>query len=481
MLNFTRRRLFEDSVMLAAALQTRSLVFAKEEVQTAAADKVTGAIIGCGIRGKQHAKELAKLPDCDIAYVCDPDLDRADEVAKILVDLGRPEPKKVQDLRRVYDDKSIDVIFVATPNHWHALASIWAMQAGKDVYCEKPVSHNVAEGRRIVQTARKLNRVCQTGTQNRTRPALEAAIEYMHGGKLGEVKLARSVLYGNRESIGGPGPCQMPPRCDYNLWAGPASDKPLTRPKFHYDWHWFWDTGNGEIGNNNIHSIDICRWGLNIKGLAQSVVSFGGRFGYADAADTPNTQVAFFDFGDKAIISETRGLKSDAFFPGIKSMWFFYGSEGIIADNHLYDLDGKLVKAFPGEFSLTDHFANFLDVVKSRKVSDLAADIEEGHLSTSLCHLANISYRLGKPASLDSIEHELDKVRLRREMLETLDRTRQHLTDNQVELDKTLLILGEPLRLIDGREEFDSNDAANALLSRTYREPFRVPSEAEIG
>src|SRR5437867_2659542 len=314
MSNITRRQFLEDSILAAAAAAAASIsapVLAAEPRAVSANDKITVAIIGCGIRGKQHASELAKLSDCEIAYVCDPDRDRTAEVVADLVAKNLPQPKAVQDLRVILEDKSVTAVFIATPNHWHALAAIWAMQAGKDVYVEKPVSHNISEGRRIVQVARKLGRICQGGTQNRSNAALAEAIKYIHEGKLGEVKLARSIVYGRRDSIGGPTQCEVPASVDYNLWAGPAAMGPLTRPKFHYDWHWFWNTGNGELGNNNIHSLDICRWGLGVTGFGRAVISYGGRLGYTDAGQTPNTQVVVFDFGAKTIVSETRGLKTE--------------------------------------------------------------------------------------------------------------------------------------------------------------------------
>jgi predicted dehydrogenase len=286
--SITRRQFLEDSILAAAAVASvRSPLIAAEQRAASANDNITVAIIGCGIRGKQHADELARLPDCEIAYVCDPDRDRAAEVAADLVAKNRPQPKTVQDMRVILEDKSIAAVFIAAPNHWHALAAIWAMQAGKDVYVEKPVSHNISEGRRIVHVARKLGRICQGGTQNRSNGALAEAIKYIHEGKLGAVKLARSIVYGRRGSIGGPTQCEVPASVDYNLWAGPAAMVPLTRPKFHYDWHWFWNTGNGELGNNNIHSTDVCRWGLNVTGLGRAVISYGGRLGYTDAAETP--------------------------------------------------------------------------------------------------------------------------------------------------------------------------------------------------
>ncbi len=478
MRNLTRRRFFEDSLMAAAALALPVPLFAAEGGSVSANSKLTAAIIGCGIRGKAHARELAKLADCDVAYVCDPDLDRADEVGALLVELQRPMPKKVQDLRVVCADKSVDVVFIATPNHWHALAAIWAMQAGKDVYLEKPVSHNVAEGRRIVQVARKLGRICQTGTQNRSRAPLAEAVKYIREGKLGEVKLARSIMYGSRGSIGGPLECATPARCDYNLWAGPAPMTKLTRSKFHYDWHWMWDTGNGDIGNSNVHSLDVCRWGLGVTGLGRSVVSFGGRLGYTDVGETPNTQVGVFDFGGKTIVSETRGLKTVPFHPTIKSMWFFYGTEGIIAETSLYDPQGQLIRPFEGKSE--NHFANFLRAVRSRKHTDLAADILEGHQSSALCHIANISYRLGRTALPADIAGQLGAIKAHEDVQETFERTRRSLSDAGVNLDQSKLTLGQHLRVDGDGEKFIENARADALLAREYRAPFVVPGENEV-
>src|SRR5881396_2500363 len=453
MSNITRRRFLEDSILAAAAAATASIpapVMAGEERAVSANDKITAAIIGCGIRGKQHADELAKLSDCEIAYVCDPDRDRAAEVAAHLVAKNRPQPKAAQDLRVILDVKSVAAVFIATPNHWHALAAIWAMQAGKDVYVEKPVSHNISEGRRIVQVARKLGRICQGGTQNRSNGALAEAIRYIHEGKLGEVKLARSIVYGLRASIGGPGPCEIPASVDYNLWAGPAPMDKLTRPKFHYDWHWFWNTGNGELGNNNIHSTDVCRWGLGVTGLGRAVISYGGRLGYTDAAETPNTQVVIHDFGGKTIVTETRGLKTEPFNPNFKGGWVFYGTEGIIAGESLFDQEGKLVRTFEGRTE--SHFANFLKAVRSRKVSELHADILETHQSTALCHIGNISYRLGHASSPGEIQKELGQLKAQGDQLETFERTRRHLVENNVDLDKSRLTLGQALRMDSAKE-----------------------------
>lgn len=481
MSNITRRRFLEDSVLAAAAAAAASIpapVLTAAQLSVSANDKITVAIIGCGIRGKQHADELAKFPDCEITYVCDPDSDRAAEVAAGLVARKRPQPRAVQDLRVVLEDKSVAAVFIATPNHWHALAAIWAMQAGKDVYVEKPVSHNISEGRRIVQAARKLGRICQGGTQNRSNGALAEAINHIREGKLGEVQLARSIVYGRRGSIGGPGQYEIPASVDYNLFAGPGPMSPLTRPKFHYDWHWFWDTGNGELGNNNIHSVDVCRWGLGVTGLGHSVISYGGRLGYTDAGQTPNTQVVIHDFGGKTIVSETRGLKTEPFNPQFSGGWIFFGTEGIIAGESLFDLEGKRVRTFVGKSE--NHFANFLKAVRSRKVSDLNADILEGHQSTALCHIGNISYRLGHPSSPDEIQKQLAQRKAHDDVLETFERTRKHLAENDVDLEKSKLMLGPLLRLDSEKEKFVDHPMAGALLTREYRKPFTMPAEKDV-
>ena len=481
MSHLTRRQFLEDSILAAAVTASaanRTNVLGAE-TSTSPNSKVTVAIIGCGIRGKQHAHELARLADCDIAYVCDPDRDRAAEVASQLAADKRPAPKTVQDMRRIFEDKSVDAVFIATCNHWHALAAIWAMQAGKDAYVEKPVSHNVSEGRRLVQVARKTGRICQGGTQYRSGGAMAAAVEYMQQGKLGDVKLARSIVYGGRPSIGVPGKYEIPSSVDYNLWAGPAPMSPLTRPKLHYDWHWVWETGNGELGNNNVHSLDLCRWGLGITGLGRAVLSFGGRLGYKDAGQTPNTQVCMFDFGDKTIISETRGLKTGPFRPEFKGGTIFEGTHGIIAESSLFDLDGKLVKTFEGKSE--NHFANFLAAVRSRKREDLKAEILEGHQSSALCHIGNISWRLGQTVSPAELRAELEKLKVHTQFLEAFDRTVQHLRDNQVDLESTKLTLGALLHPDENREAVANNAPADVFLSREYRQPFVVPTEKEVG
>ena len=488
MRSLSRRHFLEDSMLTAAAMAASAFAIAAqpaaampdEKTSGSPANKVRVAILGCRIRGKQHVDELVQVPDVEIATVCDPDRDLAAELASIVESKTKTRPSSVQDMRRIFDDKSIDAVFIATPNHWHALAAIWAMQSGKDAYVEKPVSHNISEGRRIVQTARKLNRICQGGTQNRSNPALAEAVRYMAAGKLGDVNLARSIIYGLRGSIGPKGQYELPSQVDYDLWAGPAPLSPLTRKSLHYDWHWDWQTGNGELGNNNIHSLDICRWGLGIRGLSHTTLSYGGRFGYVDAGDTPNTQVCIFDFGHKTIVSETRGLQTEPFRPGFTGGWLFHGTEGSIAGTSLFDPEGKLVSTFSGEEPVQGHFANFISAVRSRKQESLNADILEGHQSTALCHAGNISWRLGNHVSVDDLRDQLSQLPADDESQESLDRTVEHLKSNGVDMETTPLVLGAVLHSDGTREEFINNADANAFLSREYRAPFVVPAESEI-
>lgn len=478
----TRRRFLEDSLLAAAATAAASTlvpeVRAADAQRAAANDEIQHAVIGCRIRGKVHAAEFGKQPGVNVAYVCDPDLQLAEELAEAVERQSGRRPKVVQDLRKIFDDPSVDTVSIAAPNHWHALAAIWAMQAGKDVYVEKPVSHNIAEGRRMVQAARKTKRICQGGTQNRSVGALKGAAEYLRAGKLGEVKLARTIIYGRRGSIGPKGTCQIPPKCDFNLWLGPGTEQPLTRANLHYDWHWVWDTGNGELGNNNIHMVDICRWLLGLEGLGDSVVSIGGRLGYEDAGETPNTQLTVHRYGPQTIIQEVRGLKSAPFSDKLKSGYVIYGSEGFIADGSLFDPDGKLVRKFEGKGD--NHFANFIAAVRSGNPDLLNAEIEKGHVSTGLCHVANISHRLGTKASVRDIESHLQGPTYSDEVRATFARMIEHLRENGVKLDETTLVLGPDLKIDAAREQFVGNPAADALLAREYRKPFVVPSEAEL-
>jgi predicted dehydrogenase len=374
-------------------------------------------------------------------------------------------------------------VSIATPNHWHALAAIWAIQAGKDVYVEKPVSHNVTEGRRIVDAARKHGKICQTGTQSRSAAGTRELMQFLHSGGIGEIKLARGLCYKRRDSIGPRGTYEVPQTVDYDIWCGPAPMHELTRRQFHYDWHWQWDYGNGDLGNQGIHQMDLARWGLGVKDIGQGVFSYGGRLGYEDAGETANTQVSVHDYGDKTLVFEVRGLPTDAY-KEAKVGVIFYGSQGYAVmgsynGGAVFDLDGKFVRKFDQG---GNHYENFLAAVRSRKVEDLHADIAEGHLSSALCHLGNVSYRLGELLPLSEIQKRLESVRTKDECLETFSRVKEHLAANQINLDMVRLQFGAPLSIDAHAETFvgANSDKANPLLTREYRKGFEVPATAQL-
>lgn len=480
---FSRRRFLEESMLAASAVALAGIAptTAPAEERRAgksANDRLSVAVIGVRSQGNGHLgaySQTAKY-NTEVTYICDADEEigrkRVEEIAK---KQGRA-PQYVQDLRKVFDDSSVDVVSTATPNHWHALVAIWAMQAGKDVYVEKPVSHNVSEGRRIVETARKRQRICQTGTQCRSMGGTIQAIEYVQSGKIGDVKLARGLCYKSRGSIGPQGTYEVPQSVDYNLWLGPAPMKPPARQQFHYDWHWFWDYGNGDLGNQGIHQMDIARWGLGLPGLSKSVLSYGGRFGYEDAGETANTQTIIHDFGEKTLVFEVRGLPTDDL-SGAKVGVIFEGSDGYVVlasydGGAAFDRAGKLVTTFKAG---GDHFGNFLDAVRSRRREDLHAEIEQGHLSSALCHLGNISYRLGSQAPLGEVRERLNG---RPHAADDFDRFAKHLADNRVS-DTALVRFGAPLEFDPSAERFIDNPTAEAMLTREYRPPFVVPPAAE--
>jgi predicted dehydrogenase len=431
-------------------------------------EKVHVAVLGVNGRGKEHVKAYSGMKDAEVAAIVDPD-QRTFEgpVREAEGRQGRP-PSTFQDLRRVLDDKNIDAISIATPNHWHALATIWGCQAGKDVYVEKPCSHNPWEGRAAVEAARKHNRIVQHGTQSRSASGVRGAIEYLRSGKLGKVYLARGLCYKPRGSIGFKQTESPPPELDFNLWLGPAPEQPFHQNLVHYNWHWMWDTGNGDIGNQGVHEMDVARWGLGV-GLPKSVVCFGGRLGYADQGQTPNTQVALFDYGEVQLMFEVRGLKTPQLL-GVGVGNIFYGTEGTLVVGHgIFRKGSDKPEPIPPSESGGDHFQNFIDCVRSRKREDLRADILEGHLSSTLCHLANISYRLGKPEPFHSLTAAFGE---NRQAYDALGRVEEHLMSNGVKLEETAYFLGRRLAFLPAEERFQDDPEANKLLTRDYRKPF---------
>lgn len=488
------KRFDRRSFLKTAGFGVSTFYIAKSSwAQSSPGDTLHTAVIGLNGRGRAHIGfTLAnKHKGAKLSAVCDVD-------AKVLdarvADLKKRkvEVKAYRDMREIFDDKDIDIVTIATPNHWHSLAAIWAVQAGKDVYVEKPVSHNVWEGRQLVKAARKYKKMVQTGTQSRSSDGLQAAVKWVQEGNLGKIKIARGLCYKLRPTIGKvDGPVEIPEHIDYDLWSGPAELVPSMRnnPKkgpIHYDWHWIWNYGNGDLGNQGIHQMDISRWFLGEQALSPRVWSIGGRVGYVDDGETPNTQIIHHGYEKAPLIFEVRGLpasKKDKDRPK-----YMGASVGVIlhceggyvsipsySSANVFDNDGKEIKKFTSKVQGNDaHFANFLDAVRSRKHQDLNADIEEGHLSSALCHTGNISHRLGKQAS----PAELAKfVKSEKGGPDAYERMLEHLALNEVSLDEYPLTLGPELKMNPKTERFIGNDDANAMLTRKYRKPYVVPKK----
>ena len=479
----TRRQFIEDSMFAtAAAVTAGTSVQASGSESSSPNERLNVAVIGVRGRGNSHLSAFASRKDTEVTWICDTDRDigakRAKEVAKRQ---SGAEPRFATDIRTILDDKSVDIVSIATPNHWHALGAIWAIQAGKDVYVEKPVSHNVSEGRRIVEAARKYEKIVQTGTQSRSNPGMQDAVQYLHANELGECKVARGLCYKRRKSIGDPGVFEPPKSIDYNLYLGPAPLAQVTRKQFHYDWHWQTPYGNGDLGNQGIHQMDLARWGLNVDQLSKRVFSYGGRLGYTDAGDTANTQVVVHDYGDKSLVFEVRGLETKDY-RGAKVGVIYECENGYVvmasySGGAAFDREGKKLKSFRGG---GNHFENFIEAVRSRKHEDLNADILDGHLSSALCHLGNISLTLGHQATVDQVRNAADGMMIQDNSSATFDRMLEHLRDNDVDLKKYPIHVGKKLTLDPGTEKFVDDPDADRLLTRKYRKPFVVPESKDI-
>ena len=439
-------------------------------------DRIGLAVIGVHGRGLEHLDAFTYDDGAQIVALCDVDENTLPKAQAKLQERGRPKAKQYTDIRRLLEDKDIDAVSIAVPNHWHALAGIWAMQAGKDAYVEKPVSHNITEGRRLEEIRVKFNRICQAGLQARTSPAHRQGIRYIQQGKIGKVLLARGLCYKRRKSIGHFDDSPVPAGVNYDLWLGPAPARPFNKNRFHYEWHWNWDYGGGDIANQGVHQMDVARWALG-KTMPANAVALGGRFGYVDDGQTPNTQLALFDYGDAQLLFEVRGLETPPAFADLGVGTIVYGTEGFVAFPNedagaatAHDNQGTLVQKFKGG---GNHFANFLKAIRSRSQSDLNCPILEGHLSTTLCHLANISYRLGLPHAFGVRAPELGESI---DLHDAFGRFEQHLADSAVRLRETTYQLGPRLAFQPQDESFADNARANQLLTRAYREPFVVPS-----
>jgi len=397
-------------------------------------DKIRVAVLGVNGRGRNHIRGYMNLENVEVVTLCDPDKKVLEKRAKGFKEEYNKKIKLVQDLRKVYDDKNIDAVSIATCNHWHALATIWACQAGKDVYVEKPGSHNIWEGRKMVEAATKYDRIVQHGVQLRSSTAVQEAVQHLRNGLIGDVYMARGLVFRWRPDIGDKGFEPIPEGLDFNLWLGPAQERPFSRNIVHYNWHWHWDFGNGDVGNQGIHETDLCMWGLDV-GLPEKITAMGGKFLWDDCKETPEvlSSTYLYPHEKKIIEFEVRpwytNLEDGA---GVGNI--FYGSNGymVIKGYDKYETfigKGNKVEPGPSGEQGGNHYANFIDAVRKHDKSILNAPVETAHLSSALAHLGNISYRLERQLDFDPAQ-----------------------------------------------ERFVNDDEANKMLKRDYREPFVVPA-----
>jgi predicted dehydrogenase len=448
-----------------------------------------------GGRGRQLIDAFAKVRGARITALCDVDKAVLDHGAQIMKKAGRAVTT-CTDIRRVLDDKDVDAVVVATPNHWHALAAVWACQAGKDVYVEKPLAYNIWEGRQIVAAAKKYDRIVQVGTQSRSSPALREAVAFLRSGQIGKPRYAHAIIYRSRSSLGKvAGPTPVPPSVDYDLWSGPAPLEPIRRQHLHYEWHWFWTWGNGEIGNNGPHYLDICRWALGGDEPPRHALSIGGRFLFDDDGETPNAHIALLDYQPAPILCEIRGLSEDknpaGSFRGVKTGVIVQCGGGYLRTDlrgvTAFDSQDKEIKKFAGPDSndmVVTHVTNFVEAVRSRNAGQLHAPAWEGHLSTACAHMANVSHRLGAEADPEAIRQAIQKAApasgVTTAFADVFERYEQYLAANDVAPNVAPGILGAWVTLDPASERFVGAfaDRANALATRAYRPPFVVPAVA---
>jgi predicted dehydrogenase len=485
MTQFSRRQFLGNSALAAAAAAVSAVPVLGSELRRSvgANERLRIAVIGVKGRGLEHLNQWLKMSDVEVAAICDIDEGVIHGAMSQVEKKGGNKPAYFKDLRKLFEDKSIDAVSVATCNHWHSLAGLWAVQAGKHAYVEKPISHNVFEGRKLVEAGRKYSKVVAVGTQCRSMKGMREAIDFLHSGKLGKIKVARGFCYKSRKSIGKKPDGPVPAGVDFDIWLGPAPLRPFNPNRFHYNWHWFWDTGNGDLGNQGVHQVDIARWGINKNEHPRSTISLGGRLGYEDDGETPNTQITVQDYGDVQLIFEVRGLDTEKYRdPSIQDKAgqlligdVFECTEGTLviptySSGIAFSPKGELLQRFAGGDD-RDHFRNFIDAIKNNKPESLNAPAIEGHLSAAACHLSNISKRLGTPRPLESS----DPFGKNEAANETFRRFRGHLKEYGVDVARTNVVLGREIRFDSKTETIVGDPEASKLLSREYRKPYVVP------
>lgn len=443
-------------------------------------DEIGVGFIGCGGRGGQLMQMFKKIDGVKIAAFYDPDPARAAGAKNS----SKTNAKVFTSLNDLIEDDGIDAVVIAACNHWHCLAAIWAMEAGKDVYVEKPLSHSQWEGQQTVAAARKYNRICQVGTQQRSDPMQAEIKKFLHEEQaLGAIQSARVNRYGRRGPIGKRStPLPIDPKMDYNMWLGPAQDEPIYRDTLHYNWHWDWNTGSGEMGNWGVHVLDDLRNNVfqDKVSLPKQIIGGGGRVAWNDAGDTPNVHFVYFDTGSIPVVIGLSNLEEigSAKHPGPGSGYIAYCEGGRLEGQRgravAFDSKGKQIKSFKGTGGNNLHQQNFIDAVRSRDASSLNTDVQVGHDSTGWCNLANIAFRAGDTYSHAAAKEISGGSGI---WVSLLEETEKHLKTHKIEMESAQIKLSPMLTVDVENEKFVGDHAgqANSFLKRQYRKGFEVP------
>jgi predicted dehydrogenase len=491
MAKITRRQFLAGSLSAAAGSYLGlSFYGARPTRAQGPNDEIRIAVIGIGGRGGGLINDFQKLQGVNVVALCDADQRRVDQhLENFKTKYEIQDASAIQgyvDARKILDRKDIDAVAIATPNHWHSLMTVWACQAGKHVYVEKPVSHAIWEGRKMVEAARKYNRIVQAGTQQRSCPAVQEAARDIQSGKYGKVLWVHCSRLNSREPIGKvTEPQPVPDYIDYNLWAGPAPKTPVMRKSFHYDWHWQWNWGDGEMANWGVHYIDDLRHLLGWNDVPTKVITAGNRFAWDDNGQTPNMAFALFDYDGVKVVVDIRNLPDPKRRGGKTGAVYLDRRDGnyVQCENATvrisrgggwaHDKDGKRIYQYKGNGG-AGHAQNFINALRSGRREDLNAEIEVGHLSTAMCHQANISFKAGAESSVDEVR---ENVKIHDDALNTLNDILEQLDGNGVDLAKQPFILGPELKYSRRQERFVGANAekANKYIKCSYREPFVMP------
>lgn len=480
MKTITRRAFLKRTGSAAAALPLFTIAGTKSSGRVLGAnDVIRVGVVGIHGQGNAHIDQYLGLKGVQVTHLIDPDRSLWESRGQKIREKGHNTPKCFTDIREALEDKELDAVSVATPNHWHSLVTIWACQAGKDVYVEKPMTHNIVEGRRCIEAAKKYGRIVQHGTQQRSSESRANEIAAVHSGKYGRLLVSKGYCCKPRWSIGRKETEPPPADLAFDLWLGPAPQQPYHANLVHYNWHWFWDFGNGDIGNQGVHELDVARWAIKDATFPSKLWSLGGRFGYEDQGQVPNTQMAVYEFGDVLLLFEVRGLVDKHPDFKFKVLNEYYTDQGMIANGKFYPRAGggaQPLARFPVKVTPGGAWGSFLHAVRSRKTEDINAPAEDGHHSSALCHLANISYRLGSPAPFD---RKAQVIGDNREVVQTFENLRENIKAVGVKLEETNYQLGKTLEFDAKQERFtgEGADKANKSLTREYRKPFVVPEK----